>query len=84
MKITVDPANPQTWPKGQVNGERLDATTESELKAQQVSDDASAMQDAAEVTHRIRQRLGSSQPGRGSSGTPGSYPSTRGKPRELN
>ena len=47
MKIKLDPANPQTWPKGRVNAERLDATTECELSAQQASDDAIAMENLA-------------------------------------
>lgn len=46
MKITLDPANPQTWPKTRVDTARLDATTESELAAQQASDDEVAMHDA--------------------------------------
>ena len=48
MKMTVDPANPQTWPKGRINAERFDATTESELAAQQARDDETAMQVAIE------------------------------------
>ena len=42
MKMTVDPANPQIWPKGRINAERFDATTESELAAQQADDDIAA------------------------------------------
>lgn len=49
MKITLDPLNPQTWPKGLINAEQLDATTESELAAQQASDDDSAARDAAKA-----------------------------------
>lgn len=45
MKIKLDPTNPQTWPEGRVNSVRLDATTESELAAQQASDDDIAMRD---------------------------------------
>ena len=58
MKIKLDPAHHKTWPKGRVNAARLDATTEAELAAQQASDDASAMQDAAKYARRVRQRLG--------------------------
>ena len=61
MKIKLDPANPQTWPKGRINAARLDATTESELAAQQASDDSAAMQDAAKYARRVRQRLGLTQ-----------------------
>ena len=61
MKIKLDPANPKTWPKGRINVERLDATTEAELAAQQASDDSAAMQDAAKYARRFRQRLGLTQ-----------------------
>ena len=57
MKIELDPANPQTWPKGRINEARLDATTETQLAAQQASDDSAAMQDAAKYARRVRQRL---------------------------
>ena len=46
MKTSFDPASPQTWPKGRVNLARLDTTTESELAAQQASDDEIAAPDA--------------------------------------
>ena len=61
MKIKLDLANPKTWPKGRINPARLNATTEGELAAQQTSDDASAMQDAAKYARRVRQRLGLTQ-----------------------
>ena len=61
MKIKLDVAKPKTWPKGRVNPARLDDTTETELAAQQASDDASAMQDAAKYARRVRQRLGLTQ-----------------------
>ena len=47
MKIELDPANPENWPKGRINAARLDATTESELAAQQASNDEVAMRKAA-------------------------------------
>ncbi len=61
MKIKLDLANPQTWPKGRINEARLDATTESELGAQQAVDDANALQDAAKYAGVIRQSLGLTQ-----------------------
>ena len=48
MKIKLDPANPKTWPKGQINAARLDATTEAELTAQQ-ADDNRAERDVTET-----------------------------------
>ena len=49
MKTSFDPASPQTWPKGRVNLARMDTTTESELAAQQASDDEIATLDAAKT-----------------------------------
>lgn len=46
MKITLDPANPQTWPKGRINEALLDATTEIESAAQQTVDEANERQEA--------------------------------------
>ena len=46
MKIELDPAKLETWPKGLINAARLDAQTEADLVAQQARDDATAMQDA--------------------------------------
>ena len=57
MKLTLDPANPETWPKGRINAERLDATTESELAAQQASDDESAEQDSAKTVPADRPNI---------------------------
>ena len=61
MKIKLDLAKPNTWPAGRINAERLDSTTEAELAAQQVSDDVSAMQDAAKYARRVLHRLGLTQ-----------------------
>ena len=61
MKIKLYAANPQTWPMGRINAARFDATTESQLVAQQASDDPSTMQDAAKYARRVRQRLGLTQ-----------------------
>ena len=57
MKLTLDPANPKTWPNGRINAERLDATTESELAAQQASDDESAEQDSAKTVSADRPNI---------------------------
>ena len=63
MKLTLDPSNPQAWPSGQINAEQLDATREAELAAQQASDDAGAMDDAAEYARGVSQRRGLTQQG---------------------
>lgn len=55
MKLTLDPSNPQAWPRGQINVEQLDATTEAELAAQQASDDAGAIDGATEYARGVSQ-----------------------------
>ena len=64
MKIKLDPANPHTWPKGRINAARLDATTESELAAQQASDDANILQGASNLDTK---RMQVNAPGKGAS-----------------
>lgn len=54
MKITFDTANPQTWPKGLIYAEQLDATTQSELEAQQASDDEDAARDSVKIVSTDR------------------------------
>ena len=39
IEITVDPNNPKTFPKGFVNKEALDATTEAEIELHKKDDD---------------------------------------------
>ena len=61
MRIKPDQAKPQTWPTGQINAERFDASIETQLAAQQASDDSAAMQVAAKYARCVRQRLGLTQ-----------------------
>ncbi|MCY4484994.1 MAG: helix-turn-helix domain-containing protein [Spirochaetaceae bacterium] len=60
-QVTVDPDDAQTWPRGRVNYEVLDATTEQDIALQQQQDDAEAMQDMAQFARRVRRRLGLTQ-----------------------
>lgn len=61
VRISVDLRERSTLPNGRVDRRRLDATTESDLAAQQAEDDAEAMQDAARFVRRVRRRLGLTQ-----------------------
>jgi len=60
-QIKVDPKDIGSFPKGRVNKEILDETTEEDLTLQQASDDAKAMDDVARYARRVRRRLGLTQ-----------------------
>ena len=60
-QVRVDPDDPQSWPRGRVDHEVLDGTTERDLALQQQEDDAEAMRDVAQYTRRVRRRLGLTQ-----------------------
>lgn len=59
--ITVDPNRPETWPKGRINYQKFDATTEEEIRQHMAIDDAEAKKDAGRHIKRIRLRMGLSQ-----------------------
>ena len=61
IQLTVDPGNPDTWPKGGPDAARFDNTSARALMRQQANDDAASMQDAAKYARRVRQRLGLTQ-----------------------
>lgn len=48
-------------PKGRVNHNKLDATTEKDIERQQHEDDDEAMRDAACYTRKVREKLGLTQ-----------------------
>lgn len=56
-RMKIDPDKPA----GRIDPDRVDATTEQDIAAQQAQDEADAMQDAARFARRVRQRLGLSQ-----------------------
>jgi len=49
VKISIDPENPASLPEGRVDFNRLDATNEQDIAAQQHIDETNAMTDAAKV-----------------------------------
>jgi len=61
VRVKVDLSRPEQLPRGRVNPEMLDATTEQDLAVQQEIDDAEAMQDAAKYARQVRRRLGLTQ-----------------------
>ena len=56
VRVKVDLSQPEQLPRGRVNPEMLDATTEQDLAVQQQRDDAEAMQDAARYARQVRRR----------------------------
>jgi putative transcriptional regulator len=61
QRVKIDPASPATFPQGRIDKNRLNATTEQDIKRQQQADDIQAMQDAARFARRVRKRLGLTQ-----------------------
>lgn len=61
VRVTIDPADSASFPKGRVDRARLDATTEKDIAGQAAKDEAQSMQDAAKLARRVRKRLGFSQ-----------------------
>lgn len=61
VRVKVDLANPAALPKGRINKRKLNATTETEIAAQQREDDIESLQDSAKFARRVRKRLGLTQ-----------------------
>ena len=61
VRVTVDPDDPKTFPKGRMDLAVVDATTEEQIALQQSEDDEEAMKDMARYARRVRRRLGLTQ-----------------------
>ncbi len=61
VRVTVDPDDPRTLPKGKMDLAVVDATTEEQIALQQSEDDEEAMKDMARYARRVRRRLGLTQ-----------------------
>lgn len=61
VRVTVDPDDPRTLPKGKMDLAVVDATTEEQIALQQCEDDEEAMKDMARYARRVRRRLGLTQ-----------------------
>ena len=60
-RLTIDPGKAESFPRGRVNYEVLDATTEEDIARQAQEDDAEAMRDMGRFARRVRRRLGLTQ-----------------------
>ena len=58
-RVRIGPATPASV--GRIDAARMDATFAEDIPAQQATDEAEAMQDAAKFARRIRKRLGLGQ-----------------------
>ena len=48
-RIRIDPDDPTTFPEGRIDTARVDATTETEIAAQEREDEAEALQDMGSI-----------------------------------
>ena len=60
-RIKIDLSKPASMPKGQMNAQLLDGTTEEDIFLQVQADEHGAVLDAAKFTRRVRRRLGLTQ-----------------------
>ena len=61
VRVTINPTTLASLALGRIDPARVDATTDEDIAAHQVADEAEAMQDAAKFARRVRKRLGLSQ-----------------------
>lgn len=61
VRMTINPAAPDSLARGRIDAARVDVTTENDIVLQKAADEAGAMQDAAKFARRVRKRLGFSQ-----------------------
>ena len=61
IRIKVNPGDPDTFPRGRISSDLVDATTEAQIARQQQEDEDEAMRDVARYARRIRRRLGLTQ-----------------------
>lgn len=61
VRMTIDLAAPTSLVLGRIDLARVDATSETDIAAQQAADQVDGLQDAAKFARRVRKRLGLSQ-----------------------
>ncbi|MBK1672725.1 transcriptional regulator [Ectothiorhodospira shaposhnikovii] len=61
VRMTIDPASPESLVSGRIDPTRVDATTEADIARQAAADEEASMQDTARFVRRVRKRLGLSQ-----------------------
>jgi putative transcriptional regulator len=61
VNVKIDPVTLAGLPRGRVNKNRVDATSEKDIELHKTKDNEEAMQDVAKFARRVRRRLGLSQ-----------------------
>ena len=57
VNVKIDPVTLAGLPRGRVNKNRVDATSEKDIDLQMAQDNEEAMLDAAKFARRVRRRL---------------------------
>lgn len=60
-RVKFDPNDPDSFPKGRINYEIVDSTTEEQINQHQREDEEEAMKDMGRHVRRVRGRLGLTQ-----------------------
>ena len=60
-RVNIDPGSSESLPKGRVDEDRLNSTTEEDIARQQYFDEQEELNEVADFTRRVRKRLGLSQ-----------------------
>lgn len=60
-RVRIDISDPNSFPRGRFDADRVDATTEADIARHIAVDEADAAQDAARYTRKVRKRLGLTQ-----------------------
>ena len=60
-RLKIDLSDSDGFPRGRVDRDVLDATTEDDIARQEREDDAEAMRDMGRFARRVRRRLGLTQ-----------------------
>ena len=61
VRYKLDRNNPSLIAAGRIDQQKVDFTTQEEIVLHQQQDDASAIEDAAKFTRKVREQLGLSQ-----------------------
>ncbi len=60
-RVTIDINAPNSFPRGKIDSDRVDGTSEADIARHIAEDEAEAAQDAARYTRKVRKRLGLTQ-----------------------
>ena len=61
VRVTVDRSDPASFPKGRIDPDRVEATTDAEIQSQIDQDNEEAMADMGDYIRGVRARAGMTQ-----------------------